>query len=472
MNVAAAPVRGLAFCLACFALASAALPAADPPNVIIIYADDLGYGDLGCYGHPTLRTPHLDRMAAEGLRFTAFYSAAEVCTPSRAALLTGRLPPRNGMCSDARRVLFPNSAGGLPASEITLAEGLKSRGYATACIGKWHLGHLPEYLPLRHGFDAYFGIPYSNDMDRTPEAPKGRDAFLDPRIEYWNVPLVQNREVVERPADQRTLTKRYTQAAVDFIQANRERPFFLYFAHTFPHVPLFTSSEHLGRSPRGLYGDVVEELDASVGRVLQTLRETGLQRRTLVVFSSDNGPWLTYDQQGGSAGLLRDGKGSTWEGGMRVPGIFWWPSKIAAGKVTQEMASTLDLLPTCIKLSGGELPTDRTLDGFDLGPLLFGDSASPRDTMFYYRGTRLFALRKAAFKAHFLTQTGYGQAQAEAHDPPLLYHLGHDPGERFDVARQYPEVVAEMIQLAAAQRASLEPAPSQLEKVAAQQSKR
>src|SRR5688572_26584143 len=250
------------------ALAAGPSPAADPPNVVVILCDDLGYGDLGCYGHPTIRTPHLDRMAAEGMKFTSFYSAAPVCTPSRAALLTGRLPVRSGMTSDTRRVLFPDSAGGLPESEVTLAEVLKEKGYATACVGKWHLGHLPQYLPTRHGFDSYFGIPYSNDMDRVPNvSPKGREAFWQPKIEYWHVPILRDGKVFERPADQHTLTKRYTDEAVKFIGANKERPFFLYLAHTMAHVPLFASKEFVGKSPRGLYGDVVEELDWSVGEV-------------------------------------------------------------------------------------------------------------------------------------------------------------------------------------------------------------
>jgi arylsulfatase A-like enzyme len=435
-----------------------------PPNVVVIYADDLGYGDLGCYGHPTLRTPHLDRMAAEGMRFTTFYSAAEVCTPSRAALLTGRLPPRNGMGSDTRRVLFPNSAGGLPEPEITLAEGLKAKGYATACVGKWHLGHLPQYLPMRHGFDSYFGIPYSNDMDRVADPKRGRAIFFEPKIEYWNVPLLRNDDVAERPADQRTLTKRYTEEAVRFIRANKERPFFLYLAHTMPHVPLFASEAFAGKSPRGLYGDVVEELDWSVGQVLQTLRTEGLQGRTLVIFSSDNGPWLTFNQHGGSAGLLRDGKGSTYEGGMRVPGIFWWPGRIPAGAVTREMASTLDVFPTCLKLAGATVPSDRLLDGYDLTPVLLGTGPSPRDTMFYYRGTQLYAVRKGPFKAHFITRSGYGSDKPQVHEPPLLYHLEQDPSERFDVAKEHAEVIADIKKEVAAHRAALRPAENQLEK--------
>src|SRR6266540_1881026 len=322
-----------------------------PPNIIIIMADDLGYGDLGCYGHPSIRTPNLDRMAAEGIRFTDFYASAPVCTPSRAGLMTGRLPLRTGMASDARRVLFPDSAGGLQPNEITIARALKAKGYATACIGKWHLGHLPQYLPTRHGFDYYFGIPYSNDMDRDPKAPEGREGIFHAKIEYFQVPLMRNEEFIERPADQATLTRRYTEEALRFIEQNKSKPFLLYFPHTFPHVPLFASAKFKGTSPRGLYGDVVEELDWSAGQVLDLLRREGLAQNTFVFFTSDNGPWLTQDQHGGSAGLLREGKGSTWDGGMRVPGIGWWPGRIRAGSVTRDLASNLDLLPTCLALA-------------------------------------------------------------------------------------------------------------------------
>lgn len=434
-----------------------------PPNIVIIFADDLGWGDLGCYGHPTLRTPHLDRMAAEGQRWTSFYSAAPVCTPSRAALLTGRLPVRNGMCHDVRRVLFPDSAGGLPPEEVTLAEILRQRGYTCGCIGKWHLGHLPQYLPTRQGFDSYFGIPYSNDMDRAPDAPRGREALLHPRIEYFRVPLLRGETEIQRPADQTTLTRRYTDEAVQFIRQHRDRPFFLYLAHNLPHVPLFVSPEYRGRSLRGLYGDVVEEIDAGVGRILDTLRELGIDRRTLVVFSSDNGPWLIFDQHGGSAGPLRDGKGSTWEGGMREPGLFWWPGHIQPG-VVYEMGSTLDLLPTCAALAGAELPPC-TLDGVDLSPVLLGRGPSPRKTMFFYRDTRLYAVRHGPYKAHFYTRSAYGGDPEQKHDPPLLFHLEHDPGERFDIARDHPEVIAQIRRIVAEHQASLVPVPNQLEKV-------
>lgn len=432
------------------------------PNLIVIFCDDLGYGDLGCFGHPTIRTPHLDRMAAEGMKLTQFYSAASVCTPSRAALLTGRLPVRSGMCSSKRRVLFPDSKGGLPAAEITVAEILKLRGYATACIGKWHLGHLPEFLPTRQGFDFFFGLPYSNDMDRVGDSPKNRAAFDDPKSEYWNVPLLRDEQVIERPAVQATLTRRYTEEAVKFLREKRDVPFFLYLAHTMPHVPLFRSGEFANKSPRGLYGDVVEELDWSVGRVLETLREEKLAEKTLVLFTSDNGPWLIFDLQGGSAGLLRDGKGTTWEGGMREPAIAWWPGKIRPGSVSQELASTLDVLPTFAALAGALLP-DRILDGVDMTSILAETGPGRRDVMFFYRGAEVYAVRQGPFKAHFITQSGFGGEAAKKHEPPLLYDLASDPSEKHDIAARQPEVILRIRATVETHRAGLDVPPSQLE---------
>jgi arylsulfatase A-like enzyme len=438
-----------------------------PPNVVIIFCDDLGYGDLGSYGHPSIRTPNLDRMAAEGMRFTDFYTADSVCSPSRSALLTGRLPVRTGMYGDRRRVLFPDSVGGLAASEITIAKALKPRGYATAIVGKWHLGWQPEFSPLRHGFDQYLGIPYSNDMDRTPDAPRGRAAFNDPKIEYWNVPLRRNDEIIERPADQNTITRRYTEDAQRFIRENKSGPFFLYFAHSFPHVPLFASPEFRGRSARGLYGDVVEELDWSVGQVLATLRSEGLAGNTLVFFTSDNGPWLTQFEQGGSAGLLREGKGCTFDGGMRVPAIAWWPGKIAPRTTTSALATTMDLFATSLALAGAALPTDRPLDCVDLRPVLFGNGPGPRETVWFYRGSSLYAVRHGDYKAHLITQPAYGPEPAKKHDTPLLYHMPVDPSEKFDVAAKHPDVLAAIAKRVEKHRAGLKIAPSQFDRTTA-----
>jgi len=415
---------------------------AKKPNFVIIFCDDLGYGDVGVYGHPTIRTPNIDKMASEGQKWTNFYSAASVCTPSRAALVTGRLPIRSGMCSDKRRVLFPNSAGGLPESEVTIAEALKDAGYATACVGKWHLGHLPQYLPTRHGFDSYFGIPYSNDMKPSP--------------------LLDNEETIEEPTDQTTLTKRYTERAVGFIEKNRKKPFFLYFPHSFPHVPLFASKAFKDKSTRGLYGDVVEELDWSVGQILDTLHRLKLAENTLVLFTSDNGPWLIMKLNGGSAGLLREGKGCTFDGGMREPFIAWWPGKIKPGQVTQDMGSTLDFLPTLCSLAGAKLPDENMLDGVDISPALLGTGPSPRNVMFFYRGAKIYAVRKGWYKAHYITKPAYGKGGETKHDPPLLFHLGHDPAEKFNVAEKHPEVIDDIRKEVGLHLANLEPGKDQL----------
>lgn len=438
------------------------------PNVVVIFCDDLGYGDLGCFGHPTIATPELDRMAREGTKLTQFYTAASVCTPSRAGLLTGRLPQRSGMWGN-RRVLFPDSIGGLPAGEVTIAEKMQEAGYATACVGKWHLGHRPEYLPTEHGFDYYFGIPYSNDMDKVPGSPP--DAIRNPTIEAFHVPLLEGRRgesvrEVERPADQRTITRRYTEKAVGFIRDHRDAPFFLYLAHSMPHVPLFRSEAFAERSLAGLYGDVIEELDWSVGQILGELRQQGLDQRTMVVFTSDNGPWLIFDQQGGSAGLLRDGKGSTWEGGMREPTLVWWPGTIPAGISSTALSSTLDLLPTCCRLAGVDPPSDRPLDGFDLTATLVDGAISPRESFFYYRGDELMAVRHGPFKAHLVTQDGYGPGarQPKKHDPPLLYDLGVDPGEQWNVAKDHADVLAEVAALVQTHQADMEIAESQLDR--------
>jgi len=461
-------VTSLVACLMFLTTASSSVfspaQAAETPNIVVIFCDDLGYGDLSCFGHPTIRTPNLDRMAAEGVRLTQFYSASPVCTPSRAALMTGRLPIRSGMCSDKRRVLFPNSGGGIPASEVTMAEALKEADYATACVGKWHLGHLPQFLPTNNGFDSYFGIPYSNDMDRVNDAPRGRESFWNPKVEYWNVPLMRNLDIAERPADQTTITKRYTEAAVSFIKQNKDEKFFLYLPHSLPHVPLFRSKEFEGRSLRGLYGDVIEEIDWSVGQILDTLRQLKLDENTIVWFTSDNGPWLTFNDHGGSAGLLREGKGTTWDGGMREPSICWWPGTIPAGQVSAELGTTMDIYVTNLALAGAKNPTDRHLDGYDLTDMLQGKTPSPRQEVLYYRGTRLMAMRVGPWKAHFITQESYtGNNKAVEHDPPVLYNLEVDPSEKWNVAADHPDIIAAIKSAAARHKETVEPVPSQLE---------
>jgi arylsulfatase A-like enzyme len=459
----------LQLCFLCIALPAALTSAAAstdrPPNIVIIYADDLGCGDLGCYGHPTIRTPNLDRMAAEGMRFTQFYSAAEVCTPSRAALLTGRYPIRSGMCHDQVRVLRNNSTGGLPDVEVTLAEQLKEQGYRTACIGKWHLGvwsNDPKHHPMHHGFDVHFGLPHSNDMNPSAGNPKMANALAEQKAAYWNAPLYRGLKLVEQPADQTTLTRRYTEEAVKFITEGKDKPFFLYFPHTFPHTPLFASPEFKGRSARGLYGDVVEELDWSVGRVLDALRNQGLADNTLVIFSSDNGPWLLMGETGGCAGLLREGKGSTWEGGMRVPGLAWWPGKIKPS-VCRDVACTMDLFTTCAKLGGATIPQDRVVDGRDITPLLLGTGGVERDIFCYYRGQRLYAARVGAWKAHFITQPAYGPEKPVTHEVPELYNLEEDPGEIRNVAAMHPDIITQIQTAVAKHRATVKSAPNQLE---------
>ena len=436
-------------------------PARRPPNLILVVADDLGWGDLACYGHPTIRTPHLDRMAGEGQRWTSFYAGAPYCTPSRAGLLTGRLPVRSGMASEVRTVLYADSKGGLPASEVTIAELLKGRGYATALVGKWHLGHLPAYLPPRHGFDLYFGIPYSNDMDANPDSPPTR--IEHPKSEYFDVPLLRGSQVVERPAQQATLTRRYVEESIRLIQANRDRPFFLYLAHTMPHVPLFAGEGFAGRSPRGPYGDVVEEIDWGMGRLFQTLAELGLDRRTLVVFTSDNGPWRGQRALGGSAGPLRDGKGTTFEGGVRVPAIFWWPGTVAPG-VVREMGSFFDVLPTLAALAGAPLPPGRVLDGYDLSPVLRGAGPSPRRTYFYYRSAALQAVREGRFKLHFFTRPDGNDEPPRPVDPPWLFDLDQDPGEQYDLAADRPEIVAALRRLADQHRRGVQRGEDQVAK--------
>ncbi len=437
-----------------------------PPNFIIIFTDDLGYGDLGVYGHPSIKTPHLDRMANEGQKWTNFYAAASVCTPSRASVLTGRLSVRNGMSSHKRRVLFPDSKYGLPPAEITLAEQLKRAGYRTACIGKWHLGHKKDYLPTNHGFDYYFGIPYSNDMDRDhplewDEYWKQPDSLI--KTEHFNVPLLRNNDIIERPANQNTISKRYAEETIAFIKQHRENPFFIYLAHSMPHIPLFVSEDFEGHSSRGLYGDVIEEIDQGVGDILKTLEQEGLHNNTIVVFTSDNGPWLTFKQNGGSAGLLRAGKGTTWEGGMRVPGIFWGPGNIRPG-VIHDIGSTLDLFTTFCSMAGIDMPDDRIVDGVDLSETLISGKPGNRNTLLYYRGTDIYAVRYGDFKAHFITEGEYGGfGEKEIHQTPILYNISVDPAETMDIAGEHPDILEEIDRIVRLHKSKLIIGPDQLD---------
>ena len=436
------------FALIFFSFFTLSAQSEDPPNFVVILCDDLGYGDIGSFGHPIIQTPNIDRMAVEGQKWTQFYVADPVCTPSRAGLLTGRYPIRNGMTSSKRHVFFPDSPNGLPLEEITIAEVLKTRSYATAAIGKWHLGHLPKYLPQQQGFDYYFGIPYSNDMDSDQWGKYLKEAE-DPdyfsKTEFFNVPLIENTQVIERPADQTTITKRYTQKAVQFIEQNKDQPFFLYLAHSMPHIPLFVSEKFRGRSKASLYVDVIEEIDWSVGEVLKTLEKNQLDQNTIVVFTSDNGPWLLFKTHGGSAGPLRAGKGTTFEGGQRVPTVFWGPGMVSPGVINQ-MGATLDLLPTFARLSGAQIPTDRKMDGYDLSQVLTQKAASPRKDFYYWAFAELHGYRNEQYKIHIKQREAihYGRKTIVL-ERPELYDLQADISEKHDLADSSPEILSDLL---------------------------
>ena len=414
------------------------------PNFIIIFTDDQGFEDIGCFGSPKIKTPNLDKLASEGRKFTSFYSANSVCSPSRASLLTGCYPVRISIPG----VLFPRHEIGLNPDEITIADLLKSKGYATSCIGKWHIGHKPKFLPTRQGFDSYYGIPYSNDMTIDPEANlaadiKLREGFTLDRIRNEKpkkdfVPLMRNEEVIEYPCDQTTLTKRYTEEAVKFIEENKNKPFFLYLPHTMPHIPLFVSEKFKGKSERGLYGDTIEEIDWSVGEIMKSLRDNNLDENTLVIYTSDNGPWKLKGGRGGSAHPLRGFKFQTYEGGMRVPCIMHWKGKVPAGSSCDEIAATIDLLPTIAGLSGAEMPNDRTIDGKDIWPLIAGKKGAqtPHEIYFFYKGNKLESARQGKWK---LRRSGKNSQTVE------LYDLASDISESKNLAKENEILVNEMI---------------------------
>ena len=410
------------------------------PNVILIMADDLGYKELGSYGQKLIKTPYLDQLAKDGMRFTRGYAGNAVCAPSRCVLLTGRHPGHAWVRNNGE--VKPEGQRPIPASEVTIAEALKAHGYNTAHIGKWHLGYQKEFLPLNHGFDYYYGIPYSNDMDAINnfnywDQYKGEEL----NSKNYNVPLIKNTSVIERPVDQTTITKRYTKEAIDFIKENKKESFFLYVAHNLPHIPLYASKKFLGKSKRGLYGDVIQEIDYGVGQIIKVLKKLKIDKNTIVVFTSDNGPWLPFKTHGGSAGLLKEGKGTTWEGGMRVPTIFWSPSNIKPA-IISDTGSTMDLFSTFISIAGGQTPTDRIIDGFDITKTLFDLKRTDREVTYFYRGTQLYALRYKNYKAHFITQEAYTLNNKKMiHEIPLLYDLENDPSEKYNISSKNKDVI-------------------------------
>ncbi len=419
--------------------------AVNPPNVVIIFIDDMGYGDIGPFGAIKQKTPNLDRMAKEGMKLTSFY-AAPVCSVSRAQLLSGCYGPRVNVPA----VYGPASSQGLNPLEMTIADHLKKIGYATMCIGKWHVGDQPEFLPTKQGFDYYFGIPYSNDMQR-----KSTESGL--RV----TPLLRDDKVLELLTDdqQSRIVERYTEEAISFISNNNEKPFFLYLPHTAIHTPIYAGKAFQGKSNNGNVGDWIEEVDWSTGRILDTLRDLKLAENTLVIFTSDNGPWLIKEKDSGSAGPLRGGKGSTWEGGVRVPTLAWWPGKITPGSAVDAVAGTIDLLPTAVTIAGGKVPEQPIIDGRDISPLLLGKSKdSPREAHYYFMGYDLQAVRQGSWKLAITPQneTMGRQAKPDAQGPESrLYNLDQEIGEQTNVAAEHPEIVAKLTALAEKMKADL-----------------
>lgn len=446
-------IRVLIVLLGLLVSASTAVDAADTrPNIILIYADDLGYGDLGCYGHPVHRTPHLDRLAREGARFTHFYCAQAVCSASRAALLTGCYPNRISILG----ALGPRAETGINDKETTIAEVLKPAGYHTAIFGKWHLGHHPQFLPTRHGFDAYYGLPYSNDMwPRHPNA----------KANYPDLPLIEGEKTLALNPDQTRLTTDLTRKAVDFIDRHAKEPFFIYLPHPMPHVPLHVSQERAGTSAGGLYGDVIEEIDWSLGQIMEKLKQTGLSDKTLILFSSDNGPWLSYGNHAGTTGGLREGKGTTFEGGQRVPLLAWWPGKIPAGLVCAEPCMTIDILPTLAQIAGAKLP-EQKIDGKSIVQLMTQAGArSPHEVLYFYWNRELHGVRVGPWKLYLPHQYSSLKSSAgkdgkpgpyEQKQLPLsLYHVVKDTAETENLAEKEPDVVKRLMQYVEEARADL-----------------
>jgi arylsulfatase A len=439
--------RGLiAFTLLCV-LSSAAPPAQRLPNFIIVYADDLGYADIGTFstitGASRPHTPNLDRMAAEGIRLTNFYVAQAVCSASRAALLTGAYSNRVGI----QGALNHTAQYGINPNEMTIAEVLKQRGYATAIYGKWHLGHQKPFLPAHHGFDEYFGLPYSNDM--WPRHPQQKNFYPD-------LPLIEGDEVVKLDPDQSQLTTWYTEHAVSFIERHRDTPFFLYVPHAMPHVPLFVSDTVKGTTKGGLYGDVIAEIDWSVGQILDAVKRAKVDNDSLVIFTSDNGPWMSYGNHAGSPGPFRESKGTSFEGGVRVPFVARWPGRIPEGAVGRLPAMTIDLLPTLAKLAGAPVSTERIIDGRDMWPLMAGqpNAQAPHDALYFYWGSELHAVRSGKWKLHL--PHPYQSLDVAGNDgspgryvrkeiPLSLFDLEKDPGETTSVADRNPAVVKRLL---------------------------
>lgn len=436
---------------------------ATKPNIVLIFTDDQGYGDLGCFGSKTIRTPNLDRLAKEGRKFTSFLSASPVCSPSRSALLTGCYPKRIGL---AQGVLFPTSKHGLNPAEHTTAEHLKQLGYATACFGKWHLGHHPETLPAAQGFDRYFGIPYSNDMNHpdNKDKPKGGhegmdELWNDPQstLTKWKTPLMENETIIELPVDQRTITRRCTDRGVAFIKENQKRPFFLYLPYSMPHIPLYVPDDVRDPDPKRAYINTIEHLDTEVGRIFDTLRELKLAGNTYVIFTTDNGPWLPFRHHGGSSGPLRDGKMSTFEGGQRVPCIMWAPGRIPAGTECDALASTIDLLPTIAALTGAPLPSDRIIDGMDISALLKGEAKTVRTEFLYYAMTgRIEGIRQGDWKLLIKQPGGKNGTQTPPKPTVMLFNLATDLGEKTNLAAEKPDLVERLQERMTELNASIE----------------